>query len=89
MHQVHVWLVAHPAKMLKRADGTYGVPTAYDISGSAHFRNKADVCLCVWRDLLATDGITEVHVQKMRFNELGKVGMVQLKYDLATGKYNG
>lgn len=86
-HQIHVWLVAHPTKLQKQKDGTYGVPTAYDISGSAHFRNKADVCLCVWRDLLADDGITEIHVQKVRFREIGKIGMVQLKYNTNIGKY--
>ncbi len=86
-HQIHTWIVAHPAKMLKRVDGSYGVPTAYDISGSAHFRNKADVCLCVWRDLMASDGITELHIQKIRFREIGKVGMVQLRYAPSTGKY--
>lgn len=87
IHQVHVWLVAHPAKMQKRVDGTYGVPTAYDISGSAHFRNKADVCLCIWRDLLATDGVTELHIQKMRFHELGRVGMASLTFDATSGRY--
>ncbi len=85
---VHVWLVAHPTKMQKRPDGTYGVPTAYDISGSANFRNKADVCLCIWRDVLASDGISELHVQKARFREIGKPGMVQLRYNPATGRYD-
>ncbi len=74
-------------KLQKNKDGSYPVPTPYDISGSAHFRNKADACLCVWRDLLATDGATELHIKKMRFGELGRVGMVQLKYDVFTGRY--
>jgi twinkle protein len=41
-HQVHTWLVAHPTKLVKGNDGQYPVPTAYDIAGSAHWRNKAD-----------------------------------------------
>jgi twinkle protein len=47
-HGVHVWLVAHPAKLFKEANGKYPVPGPYDVSGSAHWRNKADCCLAVW-----------------------------------------
>ncbi len=85
---LHTWLVAHPTKMQKRPDGTYGVPTAYDISGSAHFRNKADACLCIWRDVLSDDRLTDIHVQKARFREIGKPGMVRLRYNSSTGRYD-
>ena len=50
IYAVHVWLVAHPQKLYRRDDGSYPVPTPYDISGSAHWRNKADNCVTVWRD---------------------------------------
>jgi len=32
-HQVHVFLVAHPTKLQKKPNGTYGVPRPYDVSG--------------------------------------------------------
>lgn len=44
---MHVWLVAHP-KQLQQWKGD--APTLYDIAGSAHFINKADVGLVVHRD---------------------------------------
>lgn len=44
---VHVWLVAHP-RQLQQWRGE--PPTLYDIAGSAHFINKADVGLIVHRD---------------------------------------
>lgn len=86
-NNIHVWLVAHPTKLQKRVDGTYGVPTLYDISGSAHFRNKADCGLSIWRDVLDVENKTEVHIQKIRFREIGKPGMVTLKYNVFSNRF--
>lgn len=84
---VHVWLVAHPTKLKKDESGNYPVPTPYDIAGSAHFRNKADNALCVWRDLFNDNTPVQVHVQKIRFKEIGRIGVVGFSYDVATGVY--
>jgi twinkle protein len=86
-HQVHVWLVAHPTKLQKGTDNQYPVPTAYDIAGSAHWRNKADNILSVWRDVAASDHRVQVHVQKIRFREVGRVGKVELVFDPLTGRF--
>ncbi len=45
-HEVHVWLVAHP-RQLQNWRGE--APNLYDISGSAHFINKADNGIIVHR----------------------------------------
>ena len=45
-YDVHVWLVAHP-KQLQDWDGE--APTFYDISGSAHWYNKADMGVVIHR----------------------------------------
>jgi twinkle protein len=87
-HQVHVWLVAHPTKLQKTSDNQYPVPTAYDIAGSAHWRNKADNVLSVWRDVMASDHRVQVHVQKIRFREVGRLGMVELEFDPLTGRFH-
>ena len=44
---VHVWFVAHP-RQLREWKGQ--APNLYDISGSAHFINKADNGIVVHRD---------------------------------------
>lgn len=88
LHDVHVWLVAHPAKLQKDKHGDYPVPTPYDIAGSAHFRNKADNCLAVWRDFTPGSRVTTLYVQKVRFKEVGKVGAVELAYNWATEQYH-
>ncbi len=87
-YQVHVWLVAHPTKLQKNSNGNYPVPTPYDVSGSAHWRNKADNCITVWRDISQpASREVQIHVQKVRFREVGQPGMVTLIYDLPTGRY--
>ena len=92
LHEVHFWVVAHPTKLQKIVDkkghATYPVPTPYDISGSSHWRNKADNCITVWRDLNLNNDLVEIHVQKIRFKENGQPGKVTLKFDRVTGCFS-
>ncbi len=87
-HGVHVWVVAHPAKMQKNMDDKYPVPRPYDISGSAHWYNRADNCLSVWRDVGDQEKRheVEIHVQKVRNKHVGTVGMTTLLWDSVTGR---
>jgi len=87
-HGVHVWLIAHPTKLYKDNSGKYPVPSPYDISGSAHWRNKADNCLTIWRDLSTHTREVQVHAQKIRFKEVGSIGLARLNYDFLTGRYS-
>jgi twinkle protein len=81
--------VAHPAKMQKNKDGTLPVPTPHDVSGSAHFWNKADNCITVWRDLSDYKRQqVDVHVQKVRFKHIGRIGVAEIMYDRVTGRYS-
>jgi twinkle protein len=87
-HNCHLWLVAHPSKMQKNKDGKLPVPTPHDVSGSAHFWNKADNCITVWRDQSDYQNQeVQIHVQKVRFKHIGRVGLALLKYDRVTGRY--
>lgn len=80
LHDIHLWIVAHPTKMRRTDDDAEPVPTLWDISGSAHFRNKADVGVTVWRDLQKLDDTVEVHITKMRWEDNGKLGCVRFGY---------
>lgn len=85
-HDIHIWLAAHPTKLRRKDDGSFPVPTGYDIAGSAHFFNKADMGITLHRpDFL--DNKTEFHAWKVRFSFAGKVGKTDLSYDVATGLY--
>lgn len=87
MHKVFFCLVAHPTKLRRdEKTGRWPVPTPNDIAGSAHFRNRADICLCVYRPDDTKDFI-ELHVQKVRFKEVGHVGMTRLDYSKTSGRF--
>jgi twinkle protein len=84
---VHVWFVAHPAKMPRDSSGSRPVPTLYDISGSANWVNKADIGIVIHRDIDKDPAVTEIQVRKVRFKSVGKIGTVALRWDRVTGRY--
>jgi twinkle protein len=90
-NSVHVWIVAHPTKLVKEQDAKgktkYPVPTPYDISGSAHWFNKADNAISVWRDVSQPGSPTHIYLQKIKFKHIGKLGRVLMDYDISTGRY--
>jgi len=86
LNNVHVWIVAHPTKLAKREDGTYPVPRLYDISGSAHFYNKPDNGISIYRPDPRYPEV-QIHVQKIRFREIGQLGSVILKFARDSGTY--
>lgn len=86
--QIHIWVVAHPAKLYRSKDtGQYPVPSLYDVSDSANWRNKPDCGLVVWRDFKNDQEPVAIHVQKIRFRHVGKVGIAKLEYIKPTATY--
>ena len=84
--QVLVILAAHPTKMKKDPLAKkFPVPTMYDISGSAAFFNKADFGIAIERD--RTQGVTRVHVQKVKFRHLGQPGVASFEYNTHNGRF--
>lgn len=79
--KIHIFIVAHPTKLRMKEDGTEPVPTMYDIAASANFRNKADFGLAVWRDLSVDDPNVDIHIQKVRWSNQGRIGKVSMAYD--------
>lgn len=83
-HNVHLFIVAHPTKITTaKNDGSVRVPTPYDISGSANWRNKADNCLAVFRG----SDYVDVYVQKIRVKEVGRTGRCRFQYINNCGRY--
>ena len=82
--QVHLILVAHPAK-LQKENGKYAMPSLYDISGSANFYNKADIGLIIHRQ---GPDETHVRIQKVRHHGvIGRPGEVRLDFDGKTQRF--
>ena len=87
-HQVHVWVIVHPTKLSKDKEGQYPVPTLYDADGSAHWRNKADAGLVLYRHYSDDTKPLEVHIQKIRWRWCGKLGRADLFFDKVSGRYS-
>ena len=85
-YNCHLFLVAHPTKLKKEANGKYEIPTMYSISGSAHFFNKTDNGVAVYRDF--ETNIVHLFVQKVRYSWLGKVGHAEFNYNVDTRQYS-
>jgi|TARA_R110002020_G_scaffold185480_2_gene383091 twinkle protein len=76
------WLVAHPKKMQRQEDGTYQVDS-YDISGSAHFANKADLIVNINR--IFNPEKTLFQIKKVREADLyGAIGEAEFKWNSST-----
>ena len=54
-------------------------------SGSAAFFNKADFGIAIERD--RTQGVTRVHVQKVKFRHLGYPGVASFQYNTHNGRF--
>lgn len=85
LHHMIVIVVAHPTKMLKIKDGTFEVPSLYDISDSSHYYNKCDHGIIIHRDFVART--TTVNVAKSRFHEAGEPGRITMRLDPVNSRY--
>ena len=76
-YQVHLIVVAHPMKMKRNDNGKYPFPSLYDISDSAHWYNRCDAGLVVYRE----EESTTVRVAKSRYHdEIGSPGEASVRY---------
>lgn len=88
VHEIHIWIVAHPRKMENDNNRKVVVPSPYDISGSANWYNKCDNCITVHRHKDEDEDYVGVHVQKIRFQyKNGTPDTAKLQYDTRTGRY--
>lgn len=84
-NDILIILMAHPTKPAKNRDGKIDPPTLYDISGSAHFFNKADFGIVVHRDRVTNT--VEIRIEKVKFRHLGEPGVALMKYNHNNGRY--
>lgn len=87
-HAVHTFCVAHPVKLVRDKNGNYPVPTPYDISGSAHWRNKPDNCLTIWRNTQNDFHYSEAHMMKVRWKQNGRIGVTAFQWNPICGRYS-
>ena len=84
-YRVHLIVAAHPAKQKRNDDGTFSVPSLYDISDSAHWYNKADVGIVVHR---LDEVRTMIRVAKSRYHdEIGRPGQIVAAFNPEMARY--
>lgn len=87
--EIHVFVVAHPTKYQRQKGEPKPIITLNDVKGASEWYAKADNGISVWRDEADKTGATDVHIQKIRFREVGRAGdYVRLHYDRVTGRFH-
>lgn len=82
---IHLVIIAHPAKMKRKDNGTYPAPSLYDIADSAHWYNKPDIGIVIHRE---NETETIVRIAKSRYHDIiGKPGDVPVSYNQHKNRY--
>ena len=85
VYDILIVLVAHTVKMQKNMEGTYDMPTFYDVKGGGEFYDMSPFGLATSIDRL--NGIVKIGVLKCKFAHLGKNGEeVEFKYNINNGR---
>lgn len=82
-YDVAFWIVAHPTKPMP---GTNKIPGLYDISGSAHWANKADYGLVYHRPKFDVNE-ADIAVTKVRMGLPGRRGEVKVAFDFRNSRF--
>lgn len=89
-NNVQLFLIAHPTKMKKADNGHYEVPTLYDVSGSADFRNQAHNGFTIYRNFGNENEVdsTDFYNMKTKMSFQGKINeVVRFYYHVPTARY--
>lgn len=83
---IHVFIVAHP-KSIQTSRGEFKKPSAYDINGGAAWFNSMDNIVVLHRYSSRDPSSVMIHIDKIKFEEIGETGTVELFFDKPTGRY--
>jgi len=85
--KISCWIVAHPSKPATRNDGKLqALISLYSISGSAHWYNKIDNGIWVYRN--QDEGYSKLHILKIKKSDNGALGEIDLNFNPYTGVYS-
>ncbi len=88
VYGVHIWVACHPRTLEKQQDGRYPVPTPYLIHGGAMWYNMASNILAAYRNRGQPDEtILDIHIQKIRYREIGRIGRASLRWSEARNRF--
>ena len=86
---LHVFILAHPNKMQRdKRTGQYPPPSLYDLAGSAHFRNRVDWGITVYRpSFKAGADAVDIIIGKAKWRHEGTTGACKLRFLPWSGQY--
>lgn len=84
---IHVFIVAHPKSIGVDRNGEFKKPTSYDINGGAAWFNSMDNIIVLHRFASKEKNCVDVFVDKIKFEEIGETGRIDLYYNKPTGRY--
>lgn len=85
-HEIIVFMVAHPHKLHRNDAGVIPPPDLYQVSGSAHWANMADVGLVIHRDF--EENTTKIITKKIREQGVyGEIGQREFFFNFKTRCY--
>lgn len=91
INNIFFWIVAHPTKMQKAADGNYPCPDVFDLTDGAMWNNKMDNILVYHRPFAQTDPQNpscEFHSKKIRRQKIvGKKGFILFQMYFKTRRF--
>lgn len=86
-NDVAVWVIAHPSKPQFLQGKTKQLPGLYDISGSAHWANKADYGI-VFQIKSREFWTSTIACTKVRMGLPGSMGQIVIQFDPHQSKYS-
>jgi hypothetical protein len=84
-HNLHLHTVIHP-KLTEKEKGKRVAPTPYDMKGGSEWFNSGKCMITVHREDL-TDNRVEIYFNKIKPRSVGKIGMIEKRFDLDKFRY--
>jgi hypothetical protein len=84
-NNLHLHTIIHP-KLTEKEKGKRVAPGPYDLKGGSEWFNSGKCMITVHREDL-TDNTVEIYFNKIKPRSIGKIGFIDLKFDLKTFRY--
>lgn len=79
-NNIHINTVIHP-KLTEKENGKRKAPTPFDLKGGSEWINSGKCMITVHRES-KDDNLAELHFNKIKPRSVGKLGKVELRFDL-------
>lgn len=84
---IHLMVLAHPTKQRRLDDGTFAVPSLYDIADSAHFYNKPDGGMVIHRQDITSKDLLWRMSKSRYWDQIGRPGDVKMTFNDYQGRF--